>query len=232
MKKAVIQSYIGTIPEWRQECINTVKHWCKNNDIDYIWYDSPSGIIEARFGLKEVPHVSFQKFEWIEATKGYDSLMWVDTDIVVQGNPQFEWESEFTIENRLRNFEGVTISHPQGGLFYGTRLYEMAEWVIGQSYLPWSERHDTINYLVSLWNFTRPNITIYDQDFIGVWIDQFGHTETDPETYNLWQRTPYDCDANCFIHFVSHVSRNKAVQYQQYLMFRMWQKKQKQLGET
>ena len=123
MKKAVIQSYIGTIPEWREECINTVKHWCKNNDIDYVWYDTPSGIIEARFGLKEVPHVSFQKFEWIEATKGYDSLMWVDTDIVVQGNPQFEWESEFTIENRLRNFEGVTISHPQGGLFYGTRLF-------------------------------------------------------------------------------------------------------------
>jgi len=158
--------------------------------------------------------------------------MWVDTDVMVQGNPQFNWESGFTIENRQREYDKVEMSYPQGGLFFGTRVYEMTQWVIDQSYLPWPERHDIVNYLVSAWNFKRPNITVYDQNFIGLWIDLHGHTEVNQKNYLLWGRRPYDCEQDCFIHFIAprpheYVDKNKVVQYQQYLILRLWQKKER-----
>jgi len=233
VRRAVIQAYVGkVIPWWMAKCISTVKEWCAKNGVDYIWYDTAPKTIEARFGMKEVPHLFFQKFEWIAATKGYDSLMWVDTDVMVQGNPQFNWESGFTIENRQREYDKVEMSYPQGGLFFGTRVYEMTQWVIDQSYLPWPERHDIVNYLVSAWNFKRPNITVYDQNFIGLWIDLHGHTEVNQKNYLLWGRRPYDCEQDCFIHFIAprpheYVDKNKVVQYQQYLILRLWQKKER-----
>lgn len=233
MRRAVIQAYVGVVPWWMAKCISTVKEWCAKNNVDYIWYDTAPGTIEARFGMKDVPHLFFQKFEWIAATKGYDSLMWVDTDIIVQGNPQFEWQSGFTIENRQKDYDNITMSFPQGGLFFGTRVGDMAQWMIDQSHLPWPERNDIINYLVALWNFKRPDFPIYDQNFIGVWIDQFGHTALNLKKYLLWSRRPYDCDDDCFIHFVARrydqnaLASNKMVQYQQLLMLRMWQKKER-----
>ena len=39
------------------KCISTVKEWCAKNDVDYIWYDTAPGTIEARFGMKDVPHL-------------------------------------------------------------------------------------------------------------------------------------------------------------------------------
>ncbi len=238
MRRAVIQAYVGDIPWWVQKCINSVKAWCAKNDVDYVWYDSAFNTIESRLGLKNVDHLFYQKWEWIDATKGYDSLMWVDTDILVQGNPQFDWQSEFTVEYRRKVMVDHSLSWPQGGLFFGTRVLEMAQWFIKQSYLPWQERHDTVNYLISVWNYKQqhqPLSCIHmgnDQSLMGVWIEENGYTDIDRKKYIMWNRRPFDCDDDCFIHFIGGESyygerQPKEVIFQQYLMLRMWQKKER-----
>lgn len=104
MKTIVYQAYAGIMPQWVNQCIDTVKYWAESNEFDYQfiddrmldyvpqWYRNKVGDKIAL--IADLARLELAK-EYL--SNGYERTIWMDADVIIFNTEKFviNIESDF-----------------------------------------------------------------------------------------------------------------------------------------